>query len=768
MSRPILLVLTCLCTLTLLLTVACGDEPAAQPASPSEASAEAAPAPASTGGAPAAAAGQAAPSEPASPPAASSASSNAPVSPPAAEPAEMLNVVTTSNIIADWVSAVGQDRVDVFPLLPPDTDPHTYHPGAQDVAKVADADVVMTVGLSLEGGWLHDLVENAARDEESIIALGDSVDPIDFVEIFEEHGEEEEVELLGRLLVGDGETGALSVIDLEHGDVEQNAFDLGSRAGRIYATRSGRFAIAVSSDANTAHVIDGGVFLEAHGDHFDMVEGPTQSLDINLAGDRPVHLYVGEEWSTVFYDGSGDVVLINEHELEEEGASYSPPIINVGPQHGAAVPFQGDLFAFSTPHPNYASNPVEYRRPIGAHIRDLSGAVVYNAANECPDLLGSAGNGHMAVFGCTGGALVVEAHDGEFSDDFIAAPDGSSEDFRLTTVWGSPGSGHFYALGSEVGLYIVKPEEGVMEQVVPVTGDLRPIQVAYNAAEEALIVVMSDGEIRMYDTHDGDIVATNSGALNTPVETGFWARPHIAFAPGAIFVTDSVGGQVLQLDDHDLDIVDAWEVAGAPVKIAFVGVLGETEGNAEAGHAEEGGHGHGELDPHFWFDPTRVQQAVNSIAAHLSGADPANQSFYRENAAAYNRQLEELDAWIQQEVAQLPEDHRLLVTSHDSFQYFAVRYDFEVVGAIFPISTENEPTAQELAELIETIEHEGAPAVFAEKSHSDRLARLIADETGATLIGGLYTGSLGEPGGEAGTYLDFMRYNVITIVEALG
>jgi zinc/manganese transport system substrate-binding protein len=72
-----------------------------------------------------------------------------------------------------------------------------------------------------------------------------------------------------------------------------------------------------------------------------------------------------------------------------------------------------------------------------------------------------------------------------------------------------------------------------------------------------------------------------------------------------------------------------------------------------------------------------------------------------------------------------------------------------------------------LAHLIETIKHEGVPAVFAEKSHSQRLAKRIAEETGAKLIGGLHTGSLGEPGGEAGTYLDLMRYNVRTIVEAL-
>jgi ABC-type Zn uptake system ZnuABC Zn-binding protein ZnuA len=253
------------------------------------------------------------------------------------------------------------------------------------------------------------------------------------------------------------------------------------------------------------------------------------------------------------------------------------------------------------------------------------------------------------------------------------------------------------------------------------------------------------------------------------VETGFWARPHLATAPGAIFVTDSVGGMVLQLDDHDLEVVESWEVGGTPVKIAFVGVLGETEGHEETGHADHGddGHGHGARDPHFWFDPMRVEQAINSIAAQLSTADPAGQTYYRDNAAAYAWELQDLDAWIQQQVATLPEERRLLVTSHDSFQYFAQRYGFEVVGAVMPVTADAEPTAQELTELIEVIEHEGVPAVFAEKSHSDRLARRITEETGATLIGGLYTGSLGEPGGEADTYLDFMRYNVKTIVEAL-
>ena len=687
----------------------------------------------------------------------------------------VVRVATTSNILADWVRAVGQDRVAVSSLLPANADPHTFQPGARDIAQVADADLVMSIGLSLEAGWLTELVENAARDPHAIIEVGEEVDPIDFVEIFEEHGDEhageEMTALSGKLLIGDGETGALSIIELDHGEVEQDAFDMGSRAGRIYATKSSRFAIAVSSDANMVHIIDGGTYLEPHGGHFDLVNREAEPIGLDLSGDRPVHLHVGDEWAAVYYDGSGDVVLLNEHELEEEGASYQPVRLNVGPQHGAAVALEDDLFAITPQHPDYASNPEQYRLPITVDVRDVSGNILYSAG-DCPDLHGDAANGHIAVFGCTGGVLAVEAHDGDFGHSFISAPQGEPEDFRLTTVWGASGADHFLALGSAVGLYLVEPEEGEMEQLIAAEEGNSPIQAAMSRDGDLAVVVMSSGEIRLYDLHDGDVVATNSDALATPVETGFWARPHIAMASGAIFVTDSVGGEVLQLDDHDLDVVNHWDVGGTPVKIAFVGIQGETEGHEEEGHGheEEGdghGHGHGELDPHFWFDPVRVKQAVNSIAAHLSGVDPAGQTSYRDNAAAYNAQLDELHAWIEGEVATLDEDHRLLVTSHDSFQYFAQRYGFEVVGAIMPVTTEVEPSAQDLAELVETIEHSGAHAVFAEKSQTDRLARQIADETGAQLIGGLYTGSLGPEGGEAGSYLDFMRYNVSTIVEAL-
>ena len=209
--------------------------------------------------------------------------------------------------------------------------------------------------------------------------------------------------------------------------------------------------------------------------------------------------------------------------------------------------------------------------------------------------------------------------------------------------------------------------------------------------------------------------------------------------------------------------------------IYFVELLDQEESQGEHGQEdhqdeaeEEGDHDHDALDPHFWFDPLRVKQAVSLIADQLSTLDSEDETFYRDNAADYNRELDALDSWIVEEVAKLPGERRLLVTSHDSFQYFALRYGFKIVGTIVPAATtETEPTAQELFHLIQTIEREGVPAVFAEKSHSQRLSKRIAEETGAQLIGGLYSGSLGEPDGEAGAYLDLMRYNVRTIVEAL-
>ena len=197
-----------------------------------------------------------------------------------------------------------------------------------------------------------------------------------------------------------------------------------------------------------------------------------------------------------------------------------------------------------------------------------------------------------------------------------------------------------------------------------------------------------------------------------------------------------------------------------------------------AGHDEHGEdehdedehvHAEGGCDPHVWMDPHNVMYWTMLIRDTLVELDPTNSDTYIANAQAY---LSELDAlthdFVIPLIETLPEENRILITNHDSLGYLAVAYEFEVIGAIIPGgSTVVEPSAQEIAELIDLIQDEGVPAVFGESTVSSDIAQAVADETGAELVV-LYSGSLSDADGPAATYIDYIRYNYTAIVEALG
>ena len=362
----------------------------------------------------------------------------------AAPPDSVIRVVATTSVVADWVENIGGEHVEVFSIVPAGSDPHGFQPGARDVAKIADADLVLSIGLGLEGSWLRELVENAARDPSSIVELGEAIDPIEFAE-----SHAEEVELLEEL-------------------------------------------------SHIVHEVEGGEITPEAG-------------------------------------------------LEEVG-------------------------------------------------------------------------------------------------ELLAGADGGEE-------------------------------------------------------EQAAMAL---------------------GILNT-------------FEAGQIEADDAIEA----LEDL-----------------------------AAGGEEEHEGHGHGLEDPHFWFDPLRVKIAVDDIAARLSGLDPDRGGVYSANASAYNARLDELHSWTEEQVSVVPEERRLLLTSHDSLGYFANLYGFEVIGVILGVSTEREPSAADLVDLVEEVEEEGVSAVFGETTVSERLATAIAEESGAKLVR-LYSGALGDENSGAATYIDLVRTNVERIVEAL-
>jgi manganese/iron transport system substrate-binding protein len=186
-------------------------------------------------------------------------------------------------------------------------------------------------------------------------------------------------------------------------------------------------------------------------------------------------------------------------------------------------------------------------------------------------------------------------------------------------------------------------------------------------------------------------------------------------------------------------------------------------------HGDEHGdeHGAGSVDPHTWTDPNNVKAWVDVIYATLSRLDPTNADTYAARAAAYRSQLDELDRWIAEQFAAIPAERRLIVADHIIFGYMADRYGLRQLGSIIPgVSTSASPSAQELAALQDMIADYSVPAIFVGDIANKQLAEQIARDTGVRIFTVL-TESLTDADGPGATYIDYMRFNVQTIVDGL-
>ncbi len=174
----------------------------------------------------------------------------------------------------------------------------------------------------------------------------------------------------------------------------------------------------------------------------------------------------------------------------------------------------------------------------------------------------------------------------------------------------------------------------------------------------------------------------------------------------------------------------------------------------------------GEQNPHFWLDPSLVRQYyVPKITARLTELDPAGKATYEANATSYGSQLDALDTELKAKVAEIPEANRKLVTFHDAFPYFARHYGFELVGVVLE-NVGQEPTAAELAALVDKVRAAHVKAVFSESQFSPKLSETLAREAGiSSVVTTLYNDALGPA--PADTYPGLMRWDVDQIVEAL-
>ena len=173
-----------------------------------------------------------------------------------------------------------------------------------------------------------------------------------------------------------------------------------------------------------------------------------------------------------------------------------------------------------------------------------------------------------------------------------------------------------------------------------------------------------------------------------------------------------------------------------------------------------------EIDQHAWLDPKNGGIYVRNIAAALAKSDPANAPDYRARAAAYIKELLDLDAWAKAEMAAVPPAKRRILSSHDSLQYLAKAYGITMLS-INGWTNNSEPSAAELASLAQKIRQEGIHALFLDSITDPRAMQQVAKETGAAIGGTLYGDALSKPGGEADTYLKMLRHDVTTLVAGM-
>ena len=171
-------------------------------------------------------------------------------------------------------------------------------------------------------------------------------------------------------------------------------------------------------------------------------------------------------------------------------------------------------------------------------------------------------------------------------------------------------------------------------------------------------------------------------------------------------------------------------------------------------------------DPHAWMDGRNGLKYIENIKNAVVALDPANKDFYEKNYSAYRIEIKEMDEYIQQEINKIPLAKRILITSHDAFKYYGKRYGVQLESTM-GVSTEAEPTPEDVQNLIKVIKGAEVPAIFAETTINPKIMKQIAADANIVLGGSLYADSIGLPGEDGDSYIKMMTSNTDKIVAGL-
>jgi ABC-type Zn uptake system ZnuABC Zn-binding protein ZnuA len=220
----------------------------------------------------------------------------------------------------------------------------------------------------------------------------------------------------------------------------------------------------------------------------------------------------------------------------------------------------------------------------------------------------------------------------------------------------------------------------------------------------------------------------------------------------------------LFLEEPTLEMARSNKGPKAVILLLGDGTINREEWQFDFSFPESGGH----PNPHLWPDPSLAARYAQLVRDQLADSDPANAGYYDTNLAEFQRRIESLDRGIRAVVATVPAENGKLLTYHDSWAYFAQRYGMEVVGAAQPADF-SEPSAREVARLIDQIEEQRIPSIFGSEIFPSDVLETIAAESGATYVDQLRDDDLpGGPGDARHSYLGLMLQNMEIMIPALG
>ena len=171
-------------------------------------------------------------------------------------------------------------------------------------------------------------------------------------------------------------------------------------------------------------------------------------------------------------------------------------------------------------------------------------------------------------------------------------------------------------------------------------------------------------------------------------------------------------------------------------------------------------------DPHAWMDVSNGLIYIKNIKNALIEIDPDNRELYEINYGVYKQQLEDLDYYIFKAITKIPLPQRILITSHDAFQYYGQRYGIKL-ESVLGVSTEAKAQTSDIQRLNEVIRSNQVPAIFVESTINPKMLQQLAADNQIEIGGELFADSIGEKDSEAPSYYDMLKYNTDVIVKAL-